>query len=194
MGTELAATASLRPTTPCLPPTLARRLHGLTPERARIMTLAPEERDTLEGLLPAYRAYVEPGNRAEISALAARLRSHYFVPAMSPGLAAAVAEDWANDLERFPLWLVKAACDDYRKTQPIRAPKTANIIAFCQDEIDAERQELREIELALATKPATQEPPRATPEQVAAILEKSGHYAMMEEMAKRKKQVAASEG
>lgn len=191
MGTKIVETASLRPTTPSLPLTLARRLHGLTPERARIMTLVPEERGTLEGLLPAYRAYVEPGNRGEISALAARLRSHYFVPAMSSGLAAAVAEDWANDLERFPLWLVEAACDDYRKTHPIRAPKTANIIAFCQDEIDNERQEMREIDLALATKPATPEPTRVTPEQVSAILEKSGHYAMMEKMAARKKRSAS---
>lgn len=186
MATDIVETErNLRPTTPCLPLTLLRRLHGLTPERVRVMTLTPEERLTLEGQLPVYHAYVEPGNRVEISALLARLRGHYFVPAMAPGLAKAIAEDWANDLARFPLWLVKAACDDYRHSQPIRAPKPANIIAYCQDEIDNERQELREIELALSTKESTAPPPKATAEQISAILEKSGHYKMTDEMRAR---------
>ena len=107
MGTNIVemAPSALRPTTPCLPLTLSRRLHGLTPERARIFRLAGEERETLASLLPVYRAYLQPGERTEISALLARLRGHYFVPNMSSGLAQAVAEDWANDLERFPLWL-----------------------------------------------------------------------------------------
>ena len=193
MGTNIVEMErTLRPTTPCLPVTLSRRLHGLTPERGQTMTLTSGERDTLTNLLPLYRAYLAPGNRAEISALLALLRSHYFVPAMRPGLAAFVAEDWANDLARFPLWLVKSACDDYRHSQPIRTPKPANIIAYCQDEIDKERQELREIELALSTKESTAPPPKATPEQISDILKRSGHYEMMDKM--RVRYSRASEG
>lgn len=184
---NIVETGSLRPTTPCLPLTLSRLLHGLTRETTHTMAnLASEERETLASLLPVYRAYLQPGERTEISALLARLRGHYFVPNMSNALAQAVAEDWANDLERFPLWLVKAACDYYRWTQPIRAPKPANIIAFCQDGIDNERQEMREIELALATKPATEEPRRATAEQVGAIIDRAGLREDMDRIAEQR--------
>lgn len=113
---------------------------------------------------------------------------------MSKGLAQAVAEDWANDLERFPLWLVKEACDDYRRTQPIRTPKPANIIAFCQDELGGYtsiNMEMREIELAVATKPATEEPRRATAEQVGAIIDRAGLREEMDKIAAKKAALAS---
>lgn len=135
----------------------------------------------LTKLLPVYRAYLEPGPQDEISALLTRLRAHYFVSAMSKALAKAIADDWADDLGRYPLWAVKAACDRYRRGEPVRTPKPANIIAFAEEEIEGERQQLREIELALAAQPTDPKPTLATPEQVDEILEKSGVRAMMDE-------------
>ena len=113
------------------------------------------------------------------------------MPEMSAGLAQALADDWADDMARFPLWAVKEACDDYRRNEPIRTPKPANIIALCLDELGgytAINVEMREIELALSTKASTAPPPTATPEQISAILERSGHYEMMDEMRARKPQ------
>lgn len=171
----------LRPTTPCLPPALSRLLHGLTRTKVLRRSLTAPETETLAGLLPAYRAYLEPGPRDDISGLLTRLRGHYFVPDMSPGMAKALADDWADDLGGYPLWAVKAACDRYRRGEPTRAPKPANIIAFAEEEIDDKRQEMREVERALSAKPAEPEPVPATREQVAAILEKHGHQKMVDE-------------
>ena len=184
MGNNIAVTAETarRPTTPCLPPALLRRLHGLTRERAKTMTLVETERETLVSLLPAYRAYLEPGPRAEISALLTRLRAHYFVPDVPDALAQALADDWADDMALFPLWAVKAACDRYRRSEASRAPRPADIISFCKEEIQDEHQEVQEIELALASEPATAEPTRVTAEQVGAIIDRAGLRPAMDEL------------
>ena len=189
------APSALRPTTPSLPLVLSRRIHGLTPERAKILTLTREERETLTNRLTAYRAYLQPGRREDISALLTRLRGHYFVPNMSHALAQALAEDWADDLGRFPVWAVKAACDSYRRSEPTKIPKPANIIAFCMEETEGERQEMREIELALSSKPGTSEPPpRATPEQVGAIIDRMGMREDMDKITARKNRALWSGG
>ena len=82
------------PTRPCLTLELGRRLHGLTPERAKTLTLTTAERETLVKLVPAYRAYLEPGPRHEISGLLTKLRAHYFVPDLPEALGEAIANDW----------------------------------------------------------------------------------------------------
>ena len=105
---------------------------------------------------------------------------------MSEALARGIADDWADDLGRFPVWAVKVACDRYRHGEPTKIPKPANIIAFCQEEIEDECQEMREVELALASTPATSEPPRATPEQVGAIIDRMGMREDMDMIAAQK--------
>ena len=84
---------------------------------------------------------------------------------MSVGLAEAVADDWADDLGGYPVWAVKAACDRYRRGEGTRAPKPANIIAFAKEEIEDERQEMREIELALRPTGAAKENEVIVPRQ-----------------------------
>jgi len=96
------------------------------------------------------------------------------VPDLPRGLADAVAGDWADDVGGYPLWVVKAACDHYRRTEGKRAPRPADIIALCKEETEPERHQLYEIEIALAVLPPEPEPDRITPEQAAAVLEKSG--------------------
>ena len=180
--------SALRPTTPSLPLALSRRIHGLTRERAKILTLTREERETLTNRLTTYRAYLQPGRREDISALLTRLRGHYFVPNMSPALAQALAEDWADDLGGFPLWAVKAACDRYRRNEETKTPKPAAVMGFARDEIQDEAREMDAIELALSSKPGTSEPPpRATPEQVGAIIDRMGMREDMDRIAAQRK-------
>ena len=196
MDTNIVETGrSVRPTTPSLPLALSRRIHGLTPERAKILTLTREERETLTNRLTAYWEYLQRGRREDISALLTRLRGVYFVPTMTPGFAQALAEDWADDLGRFPVWLVKLACDRYRRSEPTKIPKPANIIAFCMEETEGERQEMREIELALSSNPGTSEPPpRVTPEQVGAIIDRMGMREDMDRIAAQKTRALRSAG
>lgn len=188
-----AARAVGRPMRPCLPPGLGRRVARIVEclDRPRLLprepSLTEKERKDLEAVRPAYRAYLEPGPRSEILALVTRLRAHYFVSDVPDALAQALADDWADDLGRYPIWAVKAACDRYRRSEPTRAPKPANIIAFCEEEIEDERRELREVELALTAPPTNPEPTPATPGQVADILEKSGVRKMMDEAEAEKK-------
>lgn len=183
MGTNIVemVRGDLRPTTPCLPLVLGRLLHGLSVVRPLRRNLTATETGTLKSLLPAYRTYLEPGPREEISGLLTRLRAIYFVPEMSTALANAGADDWADDLGRFPLWAVKAACDRYRQNEGTKTPKPANIIAFCEEEIEEEQREIYQIELALSASPLEPEPDRVTPEQVAAIHEKYGIGKMVAE-------------
>ena len=203
MGTDIVATGkNLRPTTPHTPLTLMLRVSRL--EDCRIRTglyprepsLTETERAEAEGLVPAYRAYLTPGKRDEISARILTLRAHYFMPDMPKGLADAVADDWTDDMSAYPLWAVKAACDRYRRSQATRAPRPADIIAFAEEEIEHERQQLHEIEMALSAKPAEPEPDVVSPEQVAAILENHGHQKMMDEATaerERKRQPSPSQ-
>lgn len=181
MGTNIVATGkSPQPTKPHMPLTLRRRVSRL--EDCRIRTdlyprepsLTETERTETEALIPMYRAYLTPGKRDEISARVLTLRAHYFMPDMPKGLADAVADDWTDDLSLYPIWVVKVACDRYRRFQATRAPRPADIIAFAEEEIEHERRQLHEIESALSAKPAEPPPDVVTPEQVAAILEKHG--------------------
>ena len=179
---------SVRPTRPCLPLELGRRIHGLTPERAKTMTLTAAERETLTKLTPAYRAYLEPGPRHEISGLLTKLRAHYFVPDLPDDLGAAIANDWADDFGSYPLWAVKEACDRYRRSEGTRAPRPADIITFCEGALEDERKEMGDIELALSSKPGTSEPPpRVTPEQVGAIIDRAGLREDMDRIAAQKR-------
>ena len=119
MDTNIVETGrNLRPTTPSLPLAISRRIHGLTPERAKILTLTREERETLTNRLTAYWEYLQRGRREDISALLTRLRGVYFVPTMTPGFAQALADAWADELVRFPVGLVKSACERYGRGEP----------------------------------------------------------------------------
>ncbi len=119
---------------PCMPPGLGRRVAWIVEclDRPRLLprepSLTEKERQDLEAVRPAYHVYLEPGPRSEISALVTRVRAHYFVPDVLDALAQALADDWADDLSGFPLWAVKAACDRYRRSQAMRAPRPADII------------------------------------------------------------------
>ena len=97
------------------------------------------------------------------------------MPNMSGALAQALDDDCADDLEGFPLWAVKAACDRYRRNEETKIPKPAAVLGFARDEIQDEARELDSIVLALSSKPSTSEPPpRVTPEQVGAIIDRAG--------------------
>lgn len=169
MGTNIVETEQgkgvLRPTTPSLPPELGRLLHRTTRDRPLRRGLTTVETETLTSLLPAYRMYLEPGRRDEISGLLTKLRAVYFVPDMSEGLAKAIADDWADDLGVYPVWLVKEACNHYRRTEQTKIPKPANIIALCKEQIENEVQEMREIELALRSPTAMKEDEAIVPRQ-----------------------------
>ena len=191
----VAMDQNLRRTRPCLPLELGRRLHGLTPERAKTMTLTTAERETLTKLIPAYRAYLEPGPRHEISGLLTKLRAHYFVPDLPDALGEAIANDWADDFGSYPLWVVKEACDRYRRSEGTRAPRPADLIAFCEGWLEDERREMSDIEMALSSKPGTSEPPpRVTPEQVGAIIDRMGMREDMDRIAAQKTRALRSEG
>lgn len=78
-----------------------------------------------------------------------RLRAHYFVPDVPDGLACALADDWADDLARFPVWAVKLACDGYRRTEAMRRPTPADIIERCHQEVGFAAEQMGEIKRAL---------------------------------------------
>ena len=156
---EAVAGAGL-PTRPCTPPALQLELRqrvGRIVECQKRPDLIPREpsltqseRRALEAVLPAYRAYLKPGTKNEISYSVTRLRAHYFVPYVPDPFGKALADDWAEDLGSYPLWVVDLACKRYRRREADRSPRPADIIALCDEIIGVERQLMREIDLALA--------------------------------------------
>ena len=91
MTTMDVVKAGGRPMRPCLPPGLERRVTRIIECRERPDLLPREpiltekERRDLEAVVPAYRAYLEPGARAEISALLTRLSSGGLTAATDSG-------------------------------------------------------------------------------------------------------------
>ena len=109
------------------------------------------------------------------------------MPKMTPAFAQALADDWADDFEVFPLWAVKAACDRYRRNEERKVPTPAAVLGFARDEIQDEAREMDAMVLALSSKPGTSEPPpRVTPEQVGAIIDRAGLREDMDRIAAQK--------
>lgn len=94
--------------------------------------IKPEIADKICGILDGLEPLLAPAEREKVLARSVALLSHYFAPDMDARLAQAIAEDWADDLDEFPLWAVREACTQWRRNETRRRPTPGDIRELCQ--------------------------------------------------------------
>lgn len=166
-------------TTPCLPDSLKRlvtMMPAVTVGSAmgwRVPRVVDSEARALAvTTLASYESYLAPADREAVLACIAGLMAHYFVPGMTEGLHKSVALDWADDLASFPLWAVREACRDWRRTND-RKPTPHQIVTRCADEVFEHRKtrdRLKAITKVSGDAPPAEEAKQSNPEFVAKLI------------------------
>ena len=116
----------------------------------------------------AYRQSVakrlEPALPIEIGSAMATLSADYWANDMPTALRRARAESWMADLSAFPLNVIQAAIQKWRRGKDnTRFPKPGEFLDLCNASVASMRRELRGIDCLL--RPRAQEPAPMTREQ-----------------------------
>ncbi len=104
--------------------------------------------------LEEFMAPAEPG---PLMSRVLVLLSHYRQTNHSEAVEQGIADDWADDLESYPMWAIDAAARQWRRTKKFK-PQIAEILELCQEAskcLIEERDRLRSI---IETTRASQNP------------------------------------
>jgi hypothetical protein len=73
----------------------------------------------------------QPAPRGELVSRVLVLLSHYRSDPQPPEIQSAIADDWAEDLGSYPLWVVNEAARQWRQTKVFK-PQPSEMIKLCQ--------------------------------------------------------------
>lgn len=103
-------------------------------ERWQAPAVRKGEIEAVEQYLVAIDLVLEPAERGELLARILALLSHYPGRDHKPQVETNIAEDWAEDLEGYPIWAVNAAARQWRRTK-VWAPRICEIRDLCDFEV-----------------------------------------------------------
>jgi hypothetical protein len=124
----------------------------------------PEEAAAVAADLAETRALLIPADRSWLLSRILTLLSHYRQDALPPALEAAVAEDWAEDLDEFPAWAIAEATRTWRRTRKFK-PTIAEMRQLCSDLVAPHVRLVGKLQTTLAKGPH----PATSPDSLAAI-------------------------
>ncbi len=110
------------------------------------------ERETLDlarATFTALQPYFATPTPDEVKGRILALLSHYYTPDMDPRVWSMVFQDWFDDLKEYPLWIIREACAQYRRTETYRRPTPAAILALCREEIGYLRRDFEALRRTL---------------------------------------------
>lgn len=90
---------------------------------------------------------VAPADRGGLLARVLALLSHYRIDPHPPQVELRIADDWAEDLGRYPMWAVDEAARTWRRSRRFK-PQISEMIALCDEAVGTclvERDRLRSI-------------------------------------------------
>jgi hypothetical protein len=90
--------------------------------------------DGVAHYLAALEAALMPADRGLLLARILALLSHFRTEANPPQVEQMIADDWAEDLGIFPIWVVEEACRSWRRTKRWR-PQICEMLALCTSSI-----------------------------------------------------------
>jgi hypothetical protein len=73
----------------------------------------------------------QPAPRGELASRVIILLSHYRSDPQPPEIQSAIADDWAEDLGPYPLWVINEAARQWRQTKVFK-PQPSEMIRLCQ--------------------------------------------------------------
>jgi len=73
----------------------------------------------------------QPAPRGELASRVIVLLSHYRSDPQPPEIQSAIADDWAEDLGPYPLWVINEAARQWRQTKVFK-PQPSEMIRLCQ--------------------------------------------------------------
>lgn len=101
---------------------------------------SPAEAAAVERRLRALDRVLQPAHRGALLARVLALLSHYRMDPHPPEVEQRLADDWAEDLEAYPLWAVEDAARIWRRSRRFK-PQPAELIALCEESCGFLRQE-----------------------------------------------------
>ena len=101
---------------------------------------SPAEAAAVERRLLALDRILQPAHRGALLARVLALLSHYRMDPHPPEVEQRLADDWAEDLEAYPLWAVEDAARAWRRSRRFK-PQPAELIALCEESCGFLRQE-----------------------------------------------------
>ena len=105
---------------------------GMMRDERLAMARDPETRRRLMAAERLLSRSVIPAEPEEVHDTVGRLLCHYPDRGVAPDLMPAVMRDWIDDLGRFPLDIVQAACLAWRRGDHAYAPAPGQIIALAE--------------------------------------------------------------
>ena len=109
-------------------------------------SVGQEEMALAQHYLRELTAYLAPAIRGEVLARILALLSHYRLELHSPQVEAWIADDWAEDLEGYPMWAVNRAARIWRRTMRFK-PQTGEIVKICEQSVASLRQDRERLRL-----------------------------------------------
>jgi hypothetical protein len=113
-----------------------------------------------ESTLEAVKAYLklidgflEPADRAALLNRVLALISHYRTDSNPPQVEMMIADDWAEDLGEFPLWVIEDAARQWRRTKKFR-PQISEIRELCEYIVAKERKVQKRLRQIVRTRPS----------------------------------------
>ena len=108
--------------------------------------VGPDETALVHRYLRELTSYLAPANRGEVLARILALLSHYRLEAHSPQVEAWIADDWAEDLEGYPMWAINHAARVWRRTMRFK-PQTGEIVTLCDTAVVSFRRDYERLRL-----------------------------------------------
>ena len=108
--------------------------------------VGPDETAIVHRYLRELTSYLAPANRGEVLARILALLSHYRLEAHSPQVEAWIADDWAEDLEGYPMWAINHAARVWRRTMRFK-PQTGEIVTLCDTAVASFRRDHERLRL-----------------------------------------------
>jgi len=105
------------------------------------------EAAAVERRLFALDRVLQPTDRGALLARVLALLSHYRMDPHPPEVEQRLADDWAEDLETYPLWAVEDAARSWRRSRRFK-PQPAEMVALCEESCGSlrwERDRLRQV-------------------------------------------------
>jgi hypothetical protein len=99
----------------------------------------------------------QPAPRGELVSRIAVLLSHYRSDPHPPEIQSAIADDWAEDLGPYPLWVINEAARQWRRTRVFK-PQPSEMIKLCEHASAAIRKEWHRLSATIKASHAAAKP------------------------------------
>lgn len=108
-------------------------------EEWKAPAVTPDQAEEVSRYLQEVEQILEPADRGALLTRVLALLSHYRSDGHPPQVERMIAEDWAEDLQDFPMWAIEAAARWWRRNKKFR-PAICEIRGLCEELSEQQRK------------------------------------------------------